>query len=142
MVFYHDRSIRFRETDAAGVVYFTEILNLCHEAYEESLAQAGIDVRHLFSPQGIALPIKRATVDFWRPLFCGDRLRISLEGQAISASEFDLHYHLYRLDGGSTWNPTDRPVAQAQTVHVCIRGDDRQRRDLPEDLQSWLCSLA
>ena len=47
--FVYTRSIRFHETDAAGVVYFANVLVLCHEAYEASLAAAGIDLGEFFS---------------------------------------------------------------------------------------------
>ena len=42
MPFVYHRTIRFADTDAAGVVFFPNYLTICHEAYEESLAAAGI----------------------------------------------------------------------------------------------------
>jgi 1,4-dihydroxy-2-naphthoyl-CoA hydrolase len=38
------RSVRFGDTDAAGVMHFHQLLRWCHEAYEESLEIFG--VRH------------------------------------------------------------------------------------------------
>ena len=38
MPFSYSRSVRFADTDAAGVVFFANYLALCHEAYEEALA--------------------------------------------------------------------------------------------------------
>jgi len=34
MAFVYGRTIRFQETDAAGVIYFSNVLVLCHEAYD------------------------------------------------------------------------------------------------------------
>ena len=48
MAFLYTRTIRFHETDAAGVVYFANLLTLCHEAYEAALAEAGLDVKSFF----------------------------------------------------------------------------------------------
>ena len=48
MAFTLRRVIRFQETDAAGVVYFANLLALCHEAYEASLAHAGIALKPFF----------------------------------------------------------------------------------------------
>ena len=46
MSFTYHRTIRFKDTDAAGVVYFANILAICNEAYEESLEASGIDFRN------------------------------------------------------------------------------------------------
>ena len=45
MSFAYSRTIHFADTDAAGVVYFARYLSICHEAYEEALAAAGIDMK-------------------------------------------------------------------------------------------------
>ncbi|MGA0279943.1 MAG: thioesterase family protein, partial [Vulcanococcus sp.] len=37
------RSVRFGETDAAGVMHFQQLLRWCHEAYEESLERFGLN---------------------------------------------------------------------------------------------------
>ncbi|MBD2021122.1 1,4-dihydroxy-2-naphthoyl-CoA hydrolase, partial [Leptolyngbya sp. FACHB-36] len=45
MPFVYSRTVRFSDTDAAGVVYFASALSICHEAYEASLAAVGVDLR-------------------------------------------------------------------------------------------------
>ena len=45
MPFVYRRTIRFADTDAAGVVFFPNYLAICHEAYEESLADDGIELK-------------------------------------------------------------------------------------------------
>ena len=69
------RTVRFGDTDAAGVMHFPQLLRWCHEAYEESLERFGI-TRRRCSPAGIvpviALPIVHCSADFCRPLVCGD----------------------------------------------------------------------
>lgn len=60
MAFIYDRTIHFSETDSAGVVYFANILTLCHEAYEASLVASGIELRSFFSSKEIAVPITHA----------------------------------------------------------------------------------
>ena len=76
MSFSYQRIIRFQDTDAAGVVYFANVLAMCHEAYEESLAASGINLKAFFSNSDIAIPIVHASVDFFRPMFCGDKIYI------------------------------------------------------------------
>ena len=76
MPFTYDRIIRFADTDAAGVVYFANVLSICHEAYEAALAAAGIDFKSLFSNPTAAFPIVHASADLRRPISYGDRLLI------------------------------------------------------------------
>ena len=132
MPFTYPRMIRFDETDAAGVVYFSNVLTLCHEAYEASLAAMGIDLRQFFGGGAIAVPIVHAAVDFFHPLYCGDRLLISLTPKAQSEHRFEIAYQIA---------PEHDPVQQfsrATTIHVCINRGDRQKTALPEDLSHWL----
>ena len=42
------RTVRFGETDAAGVVHFLELFRWCHETWEESLERYGIVLQEIF----------------------------------------------------------------------------------------------
>lgn len=129
MAFIYDRIIHFSETDAAGVVYFANVLALCHEAYEASLAASGIELRSFFSGREIAVPIAHAEVDFFKPIFCGDRITIELAPQLLKSSEFEIQYHL---------SQESRSLGKALTRHICISTETRSRIDLSPSLQQWL----
>jgi 1,4-dihydroxy-2-naphthoyl-CoA hydrolase len=136
MGFNYQRTVRFHETDAAGVVYFANVLTLCHEAYEASLAAAGLDLKHFFSgawaPESapLAVPVIHADIDFRRPLHCGDCLLIQVLPQSVSADTFEVVYRLWSVD--------QRLLTQALTRHICIDAISRQRQPLPTVLQHWL----
>lgn len=131
MTFTYSRSIHFSDTDAAGVVYFANILKFCHEAYEASLVASGIDLRSFFSGQDIAVPIVHAEVDFFKPMFCGDQITISLTPNLLKPNELEISYRLF--------NP-HHSIAKALTRHVCIDPKTRSRQDLPPLLLHWLNS--
>ncbi len=57
MAFSWVRTIHFGDTDAAGVVYFARYLEFCHEAYEEALAHAGIELAKFFADTGTIIPV-------------------------------------------------------------------------------------
>ena len=84
MPFTYTRTVRFQDTDAAGVVYFANVLAMCHEAYEASLAASGINLKAFFSNPEVAFPIIHASVDFYRPMFAGDRLMIHLTPKQVT----------------------------------------------------------
>ena len=135
MAFQYPRRIYLGDTDAAGVVYFARGMEICHEAYEESLARSGISLNQMLSDREIALPIVRAEIDFLRPLFCGDRLQIDLKSDLVNSSEFIVSYRIFNVEH------LDRVLVKAQTRHVCINPQLRTRVDLPLTIHQWLEQL-
>ncbi len=129
MPFTYNRIIRFHDTDAAGVVYFANVLSICHEAYEASLAASGINLKDFFTNTSVGFPIVHANVDFLRPMFCGDNLAISLIPQKLSVDKFEITYEVTNIDV---------LVAKAVTRHVCIDVSSRSKQELPDEMSEWL----
>ena len=120
MSFNYYRTVRLSDTDAAGVVYFANVLHICHGAYEESF----------LNNSSIAIPIISASVNFYRPIFCGDRLFVNLTTQQLNNSEFEINYCVY--------TSSEQVIAKAKTKHVCINTLDRKRINLPDSMDRWL----
>jgi 1,4-dihydroxy-2-naphthoyl-CoA hydrolase len=132
MSFIYPRTIHFRDTDAAGVVYFANVLAMCHEAYEASLASAGINLRSFFTHPEFALPIVHASVDFLRPMFCGLQYEIRVKPVVLNTRKFEISYSILLL------KEPENLVSHATTVHVCIDPATRDRIDLPAEIMGWL----
>jgi 1,4-dihydroxy-2-naphthoyl-CoA hydrolase len=145
-----ERTVRFGDTDAAGVIQFHQLLRWCHEAYEESLERFGIGAGEIFprpewaleqppgqqgspDPTGlgpsIALPIVHCSADYRRPLVCGDRLEITLQPHQLDQGGFEVTYTF--ACGGQT-------AAKGLTRHRAISIADRQGCSLPEVISAWL----
>ena len=135
----YQRTINFRDTDAAGVVYFANGLSLCHEAYEASLAAAGINLQSFFKGETIAVPITHASIDFFKPMFCGDRIAIALTPELLSSSEFQINYQLFFVEGDKAIG--NMAIAKAITNHTCIDVATRKRCNLYPALLEWLESF-
>ena len=131
MVFTYYRTVRLSDTDAAGVVYFARVLSMCHEAYEESLGKAGINLKEFFNNPSNAIPIVRAEIDYLRPLFPGDKLLINLIPQQLSNNEFEIAYQIIAAS-------SSKCLAKASTKHVCINPQDRIRIQLPQPILQWI----
>ena len=130
MTFTYTRTIRFQDTDAAGVVYFTSVLSMCHEAYEDSLAASGFNLQTFFGKSSsVAIPVVHASADFLRPMFCGDKILIHLTPKYIGDNYFEIAYKIVGTG--------DREVAKALTEHVCIDPESRQRQQLPSEIVQW-----
>jgi 1,4-dihydroxy-2-naphthoyl-CoA hydrolase len=133
MSFTYHRTIHFKDTDAAGVVYFSNALSICHEAYEALLETLMINLKEYFSGKSLAVPIVHAEIDFMRPMYCGDKIYIVLSGIIQLESTFILKYEIYQND-----LDVDKPIAIASTRHVAIDPVTRKRSKLPTELIQWL----
>ena len=140
MPFTYHRTVRFQDTDAAGVVFFANILAMCHEAYEASLAASGININAFFCYPKIAIPITHSTIDFTRPLFCGDEVRIYVNPRQTKDSEFEIEFELFSVEtaGQEITAVQEFSAARAFTKHVCIDSAARMRTQLPPDVMQWL----
>ena len=131
MSFTYSRTIYFQDTDAAGVVYFANVLAICHEAYEESLAASNINLKLFFSSQDLAIPIVHANIDFIKPLFCGDKILINVLPKYLTDHSFEIGYKIILF-------PIEKLLATAITKHVCIDKMSRNRKELPIEITQWL----
>ena len=131
MPFTYHRTVRLSDTDAAGVVYFANLLKMCHEAYEASLAVVGVNLRTFVSNSSTAVPLVHASVDFFAPIFCGDQLLIQLKPQQLNETEFAINYQVFANYS------LEKALAKAMTRHVCINPTNRVRTQLPALIIEW-----
>lgn len=131
------RTVRFGDTDAAGVMHFHQLLRWCHEAWEESLERFGVPASEIFPTAAAmparALPVVHCEADYRRPLVCGAPLTIRLEPQHLEPSSFEVIYR---------FNSEGREVARARLRHVAIDPAVRQRQPLPDAIERWLVASA
>ncbi|MFM9264547.1 acyl-CoA thioesterase [Tychonema sp. BBK16] len=132
MPFTYTRTVRFQDTDSAGVVYFANVLAMCHEAYEASLTASGINLKAFFRNPDRAIPIVHASVDFYRPMFPGDRLTIQLTPKQVAGDEFEITYQIF------SESVAEKSASKALTKHVCIDAVSRARKQLSEELVQWI----
>ncbi|WP_373542503.1 acyl-CoA thioesterase [Chamaesiphon sp.] len=130
MSFSYEYTIQLRDTDAAGVVYFANIISICHVAYEASLIAANINLKLLVNNQEFAVPITHVSADFFKPLYCGDRVIIHLTPRSIDSCRFEIKYQLL--------SPESLVIATAVTKHITIAPQTRKRRELTVSLNQWL----
>ena len=128
------RTVRFSDTDAAGVMHFQQLLGWCHQAWEESLERFGLPAGTIFpggreETPGVALPIVHCDADFRAPLQMGDLVSIGLEPKRLDRGSFEV-VSRYLLG--------ENEVARGCLRHVSIDAISRRRCPLPEALDRWL----
>ncbi|MBC8011166.1 MAG: acyl-CoA thioesterase [Burkholderiales bacterium] len=134
MPFHYARTIRFADTDAAGIVYFARYLSICHEAYEEALAVAGINLATFFADTDLVIPIAKSEASYLRPLACGEKIRVDVTPARLSDNSFALDFVVWKTDAAG---PAKRACV-ARTEHVCIHSQTRERQTLPANLAAWV----
>jgi 1,4-dihydroxy-2-naphthoyl-CoA hydrolase len=132
VAFAYLRTIHFSDTDAAGVVFFANTLALCHEAYEESLSAAGIELHAFFSAKSLIVPIGKTEAEYLRPLAVGDKVRVEVTPAALTENSYEVRYEVIKL------GPKEKAAARIRTEHVCLDAASRKRTPLPPDLAAWV----
>jgi 1,4-dihydroxy-2-naphthoyl-CoA hydrolase len=130
MSFHYEYTIQFRDTDAAGVVYFANIISICHVGYEAALNRSGIDLKLFVNNPDVAVPITHVSADFLRPLYCGDRVIIELTPCSIDSFRFEVKYQILI--------EASQAAATALTKHIAIAPITRKKIELPAILTNWI----
>ena len=130
------RTVRFGETDAAGVVHFLELFRWCHETWEESLEKYGIVLQEIFpttqinrSKLDVALPVVHCEANYFQPLYVGDTINIELNPEKINESSFVLRFK-FKKNG--------EKIGTTNIKHVSINPITREKCALSKQINLWL----
>ena len=130
------RTVRFGETDAAGVVHFLELFRWCHETWEESLEKYGIVLQEIFPTTQIntrhldkALPVVHCEANYFQPLYVGDTINIELNPEKINESSFILRFK-FKKNG--------EKIGTTNIKHVSINPITRKKCSLSKQMNLWL----
>ena len=130
------RTVRFGETDAAGVVHFLELFRWCHETWEESLEKYGIVLQEIFptlyintSQLDVALPVVHCEANYFQPLYVGDTINIELNPEKINESSFVLRFK-FKKNG--------EKIGTTNIKHVSINPITRDKCALSKQINLWL----
>ena len=110
--FEHRLRVRFQHTDPAGIVFFSNILVYCHEAYEEFLRKGGIPLEEFLGKREQSLPLGHAEATFKRPFRAGQLVTVKLTVGRVGDRSFRIEYDLF--------GEQDEHLATAATVHVSV----------------------
>ncbi len=130
------RTVRFGETDAAGVVHFLEVFKWCHEAWEESLEKYGIALQEIFpitqinaSQLDVALPVVHCEANYFKPLYVGDSINTELYPKKINDSSFIIRFK-FKKNG--------EQVGLTHIKHISINPITREKCSLSKQINLWL----
>jgi len=76
-IFFVEDTVRFADTDAAGIVYFGAFATYFDESFLTALRQKGLGWERC-KKLGFILPIVEQKINFFHPLRVGDTIRIAM----------------------------------------------------------------
>ena len=133
---FFKRTVRFGETDAAGVVHFLELFRWSHETWEESLEKYGIVLQEIFpttqsntSHLDVALPVVHCEANYFHPLYVRDTINIELNPEKINESSFVLRFQ-FKKNGVQ--------IGTTNIKHVSINPITREKCALSKQINLWL----
>lgn len=116
--------IRLRDTDATGVLYFTEQMRLAMDVLEESFS-----LREMLDKEDFLLPVVHAESDYLAPLMVGDEVEVTPSVQKIGTKSFSLHYQFCK---------EGKKVGQVTITHVAVSKMDRNSIPIPQRVLHFL----
>jgi len=133
-MYTHETTIRLRDTDAAGVVYFSAAFDLAHEAFEAFMDSVGMDIGIILRSNAYDLPIVNAEARFIKPMFAGDRIRIGVLVTRMGETSFTLSYRFR--------NRGDEETVYASITHVVVHRVERKKIAIPKELGAALSEIS
>lgn len=129
----YQHKLKLHETDAAGILFFSNQFKIVHDAYETLLEEIGFGFAELLKNRSFFLPIVHAEADFKKPLFVGDVIEIQITVENVGNTSFTFAYKLL--------NAKQELVGTARTVHVTIDKKTHQKIPLPAEMRSKIDDL-
>lgn len=99
MSFTYRKRICLKETDATGVIYFSEQLNMASEAFEAFLTQEGFRLSEMIATMDFLMPIVHVEANYSSPMRVGDEIEIVLNLTKLGDRSFSLKSLFSDLNG-------------------------------------------
>ncbi|MFA6597928.1 MAG: acyl-CoA thioesterase [Ignavibacteriaceae bacterium] len=124
--------IDFFDADAAGVMFYGKVFELCHSAFE-SFISSQKKYKEYFSSQEYAFPIIHTEASYFFPLIPGEEVNIEISLGEIKNSSFSLLYQIKKAGG--------EIAVEAKTVTVSVEKKKWQKIALPPFVKELLQTI-
>lgn len=128
-MYHYQTTIRLHQTDAAGVVFFSNLFVIAHDAYE-SFLESHLPLNAILSDGVYIIPIVHAEADYLLPLALSEKIGVELCLEQTGISSFDLGYVIK--------NSKMETVARLKTIHTVQLKEDQKTVPIPDPLRNAL----
>jgi len=132
-MYKYKTKIKLYHTDAANLIFYSNLFNLAYECLEEFLESSDFSVLKIINEGKVLMPVVHAEADYIKPMRLGDKIEIQLSLGFVGKSSYKLNYDFY--------NESKNKVAHVKTAHVLISASDYKPVKLPEEFLAILKNL-
>ena len=122
--FSFDIKIYYEDTDAGGVVYYSNYLKFLERARSEAIYTLGLSNTKIKKIFGIIIVVKSCNIEYKKPAKFEEKLRIFSSIKSISKSSFVMEQKIKRKD---------ELIASAEVCLVTVNSKGKPTR-IPKEL--------
>ncbi len=128
--------IYYEDTDAGGVVYYSNYLKYLERCRTEWLRAVGHDQADLMRDPGIAFMVRTVSLEYFKPARLDEMLSVSLEVEKITKSQIFFRQHIRRAnpDAKNGWDE----LVSGKIQIVCVNTALMKITSIPPVLRTQL----
>ncbi|WP_415062257.1 acyl-CoA thioesterase [Bdellovibrio sp.] len=128
-VFRTQKTLKFREADPAGIMFFGNIFAFAHDAFEEFIVTTGYTYEEWFGQKDVIIPIRQTESNFLSPFYPGQTYDVAVTIASFGETSFKMKY---------VFSQKDKTHAIVTMVHAVVDSKTMQKSSLPFTLKSRL----
>ncbi|MCH8286537.1 acyl-CoA thioesterase [candidate division KSB1 bacterium] len=132
-MFTYQTRVKLHDTDAAGLLFYSSIFNIIHDAYEAFMDSHDLNIGKILKEKIYMLPIVRAEADYKLKQTVGDEMTIILTCEKVGKSSYTINYKIL--------NSENEIACTAKTVNVVLDYNTKEITAIPQKLREALISL-
>jgi acyl-CoA thioester hydrolase len=126
--------VYYEDTDAGGVVYYTNYLKFMERARTEWLRAQGFEQPELLRDHLVIFVVRAVQIEYIRPALFNDLLTVSVHFHAAGRSWIELDQTVERPDGGRS----REVLVKARVKIVCVNGQTFKPVQIPAPVREKL----
>ena len=132
-MYRYQTRVHLHNTDATGVIYFSDQLKLALQAFENFLRQGPFSLKGILESSYL-MPIVHAEADYLSPLTVDDEVDIVLYLHKMGTSSFTISYDFFHKESSIL-------AGTAKITHVLTLKETKKSTPIPEELKGILTQL-
>lgn len=129
-MYLYKTSLKLRDTDASGAVYFANVFSLAQEAFESYLDAKGLNIGTLMRNKPYHCPVVNAEANYLKPMGPGQPLHIEVTCERLGKTSFTISYRILSSDGEAFSN--------VRVTHVVVDRATGTKQPLPDEVVNGL----
>jgi len=126
--FSFNTKVYYEDTDAGGVVYYSNYLKYLERARSEAIYTLGLSNKSLLKNYGIFIIVKSCNINYLKPALFEDEIKVISTVQSISRTSFIMNQEILKK----------KDVITKATVHLVVVNKNGKPSKIPDVLKEGL----